>query len=701
MSAPPRTTTRADFLAEYARRAHEMPREDGFIVRPPVVGVPEHTVQQWIMQGNQEGAALQRSNNAIINRFFDLSEFRPPTQEEQNAWQYEASRHMTDAEFRQGFQGSVVHAMRLLWEQRRANAQPVHDPDHIVRLHAARALLVTLFDPTLPVIQAGPVPHHLAAFRRLHGLFDAMPEDMAMYYLRAIYNCMHPDWDGLGAIPVHVGTAVGEIFDRPGQPNHHRRVLDHLCGARPDPIVQRLVASAVRSHPPVFEPPPREELQAMADAAVSNADYAGGNDVEDGPGEEDMGDYEGIGFQEVVQAVVPNVMRADVEPMAARRVVGPFDPLLDDGEPVNVPPPRDHLADLQRLVNEWERDVSPAGCERRRVQLRQHMLGLPSDKDRCAAAWQLWTTHPGWLTLQTALDTWQDPPTAWHLFGTWVQTTHPPRDTLLIAVTGQVSEELKEQVVHHVLEKAKSASLHHWPCLDDTLFLSRLVQLLPSSDERMRVLRRVFLGLVPFVPAHTPSLDDLDWDRYYKPLLVLLGNDADRLTVVRVVIQSMGSVSPRLCVHIGRDFCYVHRCDINDTVDMQETYVKTAMQRQAVAQRLTDEQAAAPKPDAPVAIHQQLAQLEAIQTSMNRAGASADEIKALAGTLHQVVNHIAGDVDKDRACILCMNWERRVRYDPCGHFVACHACSAKNLALFGNKCPKCRAPVAAAQSVFM
>ena len=52
-------------------------------------------------------------------------------------------------------------------------------------------------------------------------------------------------------------------------------------------------------------------------------------------------------------------------------------------------------------------------------------------------------------------------------------------------------------------------------------------------------------------------------------------------------------------------------------------------------------------------------------------------------------------------CIVCLDAERQVALQPCGHYNFCKACAAEVMRLGKGRCPVCRNPVSVAQEIFL
>jgi pyrimidine deaminase RibD-like protein len=52
-------------------------------------------------------------------------------------------------------------------------------------------------------------------------------------------------------------------------------------------------------------------------------------------------------------------------------------------------------------------------------------------------------------------------------------------------------------------------------------------------------------------------------------------------------------------------------------------------------------------------------------------------------------------------CTVCMDRQRTIRLDPCGHMATCASCTEKIMENQGRTCPVCRVPVTRAQRTFL
>ena len=52
-------------------------------------------------------------------------------------------------------------------------------------------------------------------------------------------------------------------------------------------------------------------------------------------------------------------------------------------------------------------------------------------------------------------------------------------------------------------------------------------------------------------------------------------------------------------------------------------------------------------------------------------------------------------------CTVCMDRQRTIRFDPCGHMATCASCTEKIMENQGGTCPLCRVPVTRAQRTFL
>ena len=52
-------------------------------------------------------------------------------------------------------------------------------------------------------------------------------------------------------------------------------------------------------------------------------------------------------------------------------------------------------------------------------------------------------------------------------------------------------------------------------------------------------------------------------------------------------------------------------------------------------------------------------------------------------------------------CTVCMDKQRTIRLDPCGHMATCASCTEKTMDSQGRTCPVCRVPVTRAQRTFL
>lgn len=757
-------------MREFAARVHEV-SVGGTLVMPPVVNVPMATVQQWINEANHAGYELMMRNRATIAAYYASPALRPPTQQEREAYEMEASRGMSrEAWAATGITAATIASgMELTWTARRSRQMvdgPSQRDQHVQTMRA-------LFDPASPVMQGGPTVVHLAAFRAINPLFGpgaddqrTMTPDAAMCYLRMFYCVAHPQWTAnLGDISLAITRVVDALLDEFGD---ERILLDHLSGVRPYPHIEESIRCAIRRHgAQVFAP---EAVQAMVDDAVADGNAEEFNRqllqrlfdpqsplLPAGPGPEHLAAFRALNpvwvdrpeAQSFLHMLYANVHRGRAgfvlspvarnllaeqhmgeapNPIYFRRTVdhithvrrdelieltiqglanaahdnavimrelpmeGPFDV-------VQLEQRRAFRAeDLQRLVNEWERDVSEAGQAKRKTELARFIEGMAHDMDRGAAAYRMWLTHPDWLSIGDALDFCRSDESKMGVTHCWIETTKPTRAALLSCLE-RIPKSVYTNATKFALEHAPSTSMHRWPCADDTLFVSRLVELAPDTVSYHSILTKVFCSMIPTVPLTAPPLDDLDWDRFYQPIMAQMRDGVTTYAMKLVVEHATWRVSPRLLQRMADELPYPG--DLMHSANERAAQLVLDLSRHAASQRQRQERMVAPKPDAPLAINQQLVQLDALQSCITKPNASSDEITVALGNIRELVGRISQGVSKDSACVVCMERERRVRYDPCGHMVACNECSAKSLAAKNGQCIICRAVVESTQAVFM
>jgi hypothetical protein len=71
------------------------------------------------------------------------------------------------------------------------------------------------------------------------------------------------------------------------------------------------------------------------------------------------------------------------------------------------------------------------------------------------------------------------------------------------------------------------------------------------------------------------------------------------------------------------------------------------------------------------------------------------------GILQQENNRIHDANSVLYNCTVCMERQRTIRFDPCGHMAACAYCTEKIMESQGQRCPICRVAVARAQRTFL
>ncbi len=52
-------------------------------------------------------------------------------------------------------------------------------------------------------------------------------------------------------------------------------------------------------------------------------------------------------------------------------------------------------------------------------------------------------------------------------------------------------------------------------------------------------------------------------------------------------------------------------------------------------------------------------------------------------------------------CMVCMDQQRTMRLEPCGHMATCASCTERIIEICGSLCPLCRTPVTKAQRTFL
>ncbi len=71
------------------------------------------------------------------------------------------------------------------------------------------------------------------------------------------------------------------------------------------------------------------------------------------------------------------------------------------------------------------------------------------------------------------------------------------------------------------------------------------------------------------------------------------------------------------------------------------------------------------------------------------------------GILEQQVGRIHDANSVLYNCIVCMDQQRTMRFNPCGHMATCVSCTEKIMNAQDRKCPLCRTIVTAAQRTFL
>jgi pyrimidine deaminase RibD-like protein len=81
--------------------------------------------------------------------------------------------------------------------------------------------------------------------------------------------------------------------------------------------------------------------------------------------------------------------------------------------------------------------------------------------------------------------------------------------------------------------------------------------------------------------------------------------------------------------------------------------------------------------------------------------AKLNNLLAENGILQQENNRIHDANSVLYNCTVCMDRQRTIRLDPCGHMATCASCTEKIMESQGRTCPVCRVPVTRAQRTFL